>query len=133
MTKFGWDLPPGVTTSMLPGNTPEDQAEEAKLDAIYTAIELAGYAPDEKSERLAESFSKLMDTAYADGRRDAQADEDMAKEYHIMSMEEIVSLLAKQASMRSLENDESGSLQLTREFLLKEIAELDAMYPERNR
>jgi hypothetical protein len=125
------NLPPGVTTSMLPGNTPEDQAAEELMDEIYTAIELAGYAPDEKSERLAASFSKLMDTAYSDGYKTAQMDEAFAQEHNFLSMEKIAELLHQQAQMRSLENDESGCLQLTEDFLRKEIKELNEMYPER--
>src|SRR5262245_22826082 len=31
---FGWDLPPGVTMSMIPGNRPEDLAEEEFWEAF---------------------------------------------------------------------------------------------------
>lgn len=89
MRKFGWDLPPGVTTSMLPGNTPEDAIAEAQADAIYEALTKCGYydvtalddASDAKADKAVEVFSKLLSDAYAAGRVDGMADEAMAAEF----------------------------------------------------
>lgn len=38
MSKFGWDLPPGVTTSMLPGNSPGDEANEAAAADLFNSF-----------------------------------------------------------------------------------------------
>lgn len=82
MRKFGWDLPPGVTTSMLPGNTPEDAAAEAQADAIYEALAQSGYNTDgNEAEKAVELFSKLLSEAYAAGRIDGMTDEAMAAEF----------------------------------------------------
>ena len=35
MSKFGWSLPPGVSVSDIPGNRPEDLAEEVWVDELY--------------------------------------------------------------------------------------------------
>lgn len=32
MNKFGWDLPPGVTENMIPGNRPEDEEVDVTIN-----------------------------------------------------------------------------------------------------
>lgn len=73
MSKFGWDLPPGVTTSMLPGNSREEGEAEAMMDAIYDILEKA-VTEDEKATAL----YGLVSEAYQKGRADARVDEQMA-------------------------------------------------------
>lgn len=46
----GWNLPPGVTERMLPGNRPEDEAEEAWWEAFYDRSREV--MADEEFERL---------------------------------------------------------------------------------
>jgi hypothetical protein len=36
---FGWDLPPGVNVSDIPGNRPEDEVWDNILDDFYTKLE----------------------------------------------------------------------------------------------
>lgn len=38
MSKFGWDLPPGVTSSMIPGNSPWDEQTEKAADDLHKAF-----------------------------------------------------------------------------------------------
>ncbi len=45
MTDWGWDLPPGVTESMLPGNTPQDIAYDKHW---------------EEAEELADGFLDML-------------------------------------------------------------------------
>ncbi len=39
MTDFGWDLPPGVTDSMIPGNRPEDEAHDRDFEELEQQVE----------------------------------------------------------------------------------------------
>jgi hypothetical protein len=39
---FGWDLPPGVTTSMLPGNRPEDELADMIADGWRPHCKVCG-------------------------------------------------------------------------------------------
>jgi hypothetical protein len=42
MSTFGWDLPPGVSTNDIPGNRPQDIAEEHFWDALISRVEAKG-------------------------------------------------------------------------------------------
>lgn len=47
---FGWDLPPGVTPGMLPGNRPEDDEIEIPIVFLYSDIrDLHDFAEREKA------------------------------------------------------------------------------------
>ena len=81
MSKFGWDLPPGVTANMLPGNSVEDAKEEALIEALYEAlIPLRAHAPsnsasveaaeDDVVVRLLEIMKAEVAAAYASGQQD---------------------------------------------------------------
>ena len=50
----GWNLPPGVTTNMLPGNTPADEEMERVLD------ELVPIAREVLAEVLNTNFSATL-------------------------------------------------------------------------
>ena len=39
MSKFGWDLPPGVSANMIPGNRPEDEAWEKLEEEFYASLD----------------------------------------------------------------------------------------------
>src|SRR5215469_1223288 len=87
MTKFGWDLPPGVTTSMLPGNTPAEQKEEAAIDKLYEILgpvlnALGG--PESPHERLVDEavveLYKQIEIAYSSGYADGVSDNQLAKD-----------------------------------------------------
>lgn len=82
MVDFGWSLPPGVTTSMIPGNRPEDEAwdhywqdEEERHIRVYE--EVFGHEPskDEVKDGLEslygdtrEEFTKAIDKDFEDWR-----------------------------------------------------------------
>jgi len=78
---FGWDLPPGVSTSDLPGNRPEDAAIEAAYDEAYELISKAGLldVDEEKVDEIAELIVKAMGDAYSKGYAASRADEAEAK------------------------------------------------------
>lgn len=70
----GFNLPPGCSISDIPGNRPEDEAEEALYDAIYTALDGAIFE-EEHPVRI----KTLIDKAYADGYAKAISDEAEAR------------------------------------------------------
>jgi hypothetical protein len=80
--KFGWSLPPGVTT--LPGESADEQAAEALADAIVIALVesklIEADATSVEIDRAIELLMELVDKAYGDGYRAGQADEAMARE-----------------------------------------------------
>lgn len=77
----GFNLPPGCSVSMLPGNTPEEQAEEAAYEHIISELEaeklLVGESIDESDsgeeweERLVRyimrKIGEARSQAFADG------------------------------------------------------------------
>jgi len=81
MSKFGWDLPPGVTTSMLPGNTPEDEAFEAFLEEIYSHLPTGLSIDADGLDKFTDWLWDLLSNIYRDGYQQGMADERMAKEF----------------------------------------------------
>ena len=87
---FGWDLPPGVTTSMLPGNTKEDEAIEALYNAIYTAFDESMKTEDGNAtaiehdsanyHRLVGRIAQLVSDAWTEGYRSRKAEEQAAQQ-----------------------------------------------------
>jgi hypothetical protein len=57
------NLPPGVTTNMLPGNRPEDIAYDNLCEALAGVVPLS----DEQIDKLAEWVSDKLDAANRDG------------------------------------------------------------------
>ena len=93
MSKFGWSYPPGVTESMLPGNSKEEQEAEAFYDTFYDKMaELATVTPatdtvDAEYHLKAEALDKFvewawkqMGEAYHRGYTDGMGDEAFAQE-----------------------------------------------------
>lgn len=81
MSKFGWSYPPGVTESMLPGNSKEEQEKEAMVESLYEAISpLRAYYDCEAGDAevtedsVVTALEKIIDDAYAKGKADALAD-----------------------------------------------------------
>jgi len=56
MNKFGWDLPPGVSINDIPGNRPEDEAEELFWE------EFAKKLDEEKLEHIELNFPSAGET-----------------------------------------------------------------------
>lgn len=52
------NLPPGVTESMIPGNRPEDEAEERFMEELYE--HLLGVAESHQRDALAVRIDELM-------------------------------------------------------------------------
>lgn len=75
----GWNLPPGVNVNDLPGNRPEDEADEVFLD------KLGEKCPDVPEEMWGEPwfFDAILaarDLAYEFGYTEGQRDEAFAHE-----------------------------------------------------
>lgn len=134
MSKFGWDLPPGVTTNMLPGNTPADVAAEAKADAIYTVLEK--FFPAAQLDECVEEIGKLLDDAYAKGSADGHSDEAMAQDadrdletgHKIYDIGQIIGFMQHQASLLAPENDLAGCLLKAADALREDVVDLDPVY-----
>lgn len=73
----GSNLPPGVTESMIPGNRPEDFADEAFLGALEDRLAAAGLGVDLDDEAIAKAIEIAKELAYAAGYADAEADAAM--------------------------------------------------------
>jgi hypothetical protein len=70
------NLPPGVTTGMLPGNTREDAIAEARMERIYEALDGLGLTEDQ-IDAIAEKVNPLLVDAYQVGFSDGTAEEKM--------------------------------------------------------
>jgi hypothetical protein len=86
----GWNLPPGVNVRDLPGNTPEDEAMEARTEAIYDELldvpflrdpNMSLEDRDRYCEQLCKAIEKLMDKSYMMGYEEGGNDARMAAEY----------------------------------------------------
>lgn len=72
-SQFGWDLPPGVRTSDLPGNRPEDQLAEAAAESLYTGLYEATRAGFSVSE-IMEEWRMAAEQAFIDETEEAEAE-----------------------------------------------------------
>jgi hypothetical protein len=87
MSKFGWDLPPGCRDSDIPGNRPEDMADEQIRDNIEDALKPLGLPNEltdedqEKVEQVIENLFKLINNAHESGYAQAVSDADEARSY----------------------------------------------------
>ena len=77
MSKFGYDLPPGVTTSMLPGNTRKDTDHEELYEAIAESARVE--LPEDGLEQLAVMMENRIGAAYRAGYIAGQSDEAEAR------------------------------------------------------
>ena len=72
---FGWDLPPGVTESMLPGNRPQDIAWDNAIERVLDEHPDLDYDKDrEEVESQALIITELLES-----QREA-AEEDAAEQ-----------------------------------------------------
>jgi len=78
----GYNLPPGVSVRDLPGNRPEDEAGEARYDAIYERLQpLIGERDDKVVWQVIEELDKLLAAAYGEGYAQGKTDEAQAQDY----------------------------------------------------
>lgn len=77
----GFNLPPGVSTSMLPGNTPEELKAEAAYDAIYDKFDEMSWSTMfvEDKEMLADWIYEQFGKAYNEGYQQGVSDEKEAR------------------------------------------------------
>lgn len=61
----GYNLPPGVTEDMLPGNRPEDEEDERFWNALYEALIRTGRNRDPRTDRAVELME--ADLSVGDG------------------------------------------------------------------
>jgi hypothetical protein len=78
---FGWDLPPGVSTRDLPGNTDQDREADRAVafeDALYDKCrEVFSQPPD---ALVIEWLWKQMGEAYSEGYQQGVSDEAYAND-----------------------------------------------------
>lgn len=75
MSKFGWDLPPGCRTSDIPGNRPQDLADEAMYESIDKALSPVWKEHEEENfVKAAENVAKLLNDAFEQGYRQCESD-----------------------------------------------------------
>jgi hypothetical protein len=80
-----WNMPPGVTTNMIPGNRPEDIEEERFWETLYEGLLKAGFSQDaidaideEKSPLAWKAIEITRNIAYNKGVYDGTLDSDMS-------------------------------------------------------
>lgn len=89
---FGWDLPPGVRSSDIPGNRPEDLEEESFYDKLDTQF-IEQYGEKGKKwlsllddidpeDMIYEYINEARIIAYDMGYSQARADDAIEREYH---------------------------------------------------
>ena len=79
MTDFGWNYPPGVTESMIPGNRPEDAALEDLLDHVPDVCPTCKQGTTGDGEyMMADHITVTLDCCVADVRCDFTPDADDA-------------------------------------------------------
>lgn len=73
---FGWDLPPGVSASDIPGNRPEDEAWELLENAFYVANvsdDLWGkFVTKKLDDKLSDFITKAIEYGMEIGHREAE-------------------------------------------------------------
>ena len=68
---FGWDLPPGVNASDIPGNRPEDEAWDKTLDEFYASLK----EPDQAKLDTHQGLWDIVGEAIAFGIKKGKEDE----------------------------------------------------------
>jgi len=97
----GYNLPPECSVSDIPGNRPEDFAEEALFEAIDNALNPMHEVGRSSYDVTVEAIRELIDKAYEDGYNAGRRDEAEAN-YYISGQaakdEEEMAQLYKQAN-----------------------------------
>ena len=75
---FGWDLPPGVNVSDIPGNRPEDEAWDKMLDDFFSKRSSKSPLTDSVSEIVSEAIQYGIDL----GKLDQMQVEQESAFYH---------------------------------------------------
>jgi hypothetical protein len=78
------NFPPGCSIRDIPGNRPEDEAQEAAYEQLCEELEVAGIVHADKvdeewHDHLVQFIMRKMGDAYGEGYQQAQADEAEAK------------------------------------------------------
>ena len=73
----GWNLPPGCNVSDLPGNTREDERNEAIYDRIYAFFDEWGIEEKNESmrDKCAEALFKFIGEVYHEAYGEGMGDE----------------------------------------------------------
>jgi hypothetical protein len=72
------NLPPGVTESMIPGNRPEDEAEEKFWELLYADLTIERLDAIEADEFFQRIIIKARDLAFNEGYEQGKADQALA-------------------------------------------------------
>jgi hypothetical protein len=89
----GWNLPPGVSENMIPGNRPEDAEDERFWNALYQKLSDLGWA-EKRIESLEDNTSiqqviqVTREIAYAIGVAEGQADGELTAYAKMQKQEE---------------------------------------------
>lgn len=78
----GFNLPPGVSVNDIPGNRPEDLAEEDWWDRLFQHPDIpSSYLPEEwwDDEGITKLVILVRDLAYSAGYAEGRADEALAE------------------------------------------------------
>lgn len=73
------NLPPGVTASMIPGNRPGDDDEEAFFEVLYADLTTERVDAIEADESLPRIIIKARDLGYEAGYNAGRADAELEK------------------------------------------------------
>ena len=74
----GYNMPPGVNESDIPGNTPDDALDEQILDDLFGAMQQCGIRFDEEIEmELADRFVEIVRKHMDGATKEADAEERM--------------------------------------------------------
>ena len=75
MSKFGYDLPPGVTSSMLPGNSKEDADREELYEVVSQFWESEEGEPlDNMVDMIETRIAAAYRAGHIDGGREAEGE-----------------------------------------------------------
>ncbi len=82
---FGWDLPPGVRASDIPGNRPEDDRWESIFEGFWGKkgrSEDKEKALDDPPEVYIDLIHEAIEYGIEVGEKEAKASEEESKYYH---------------------------------------------------
>lgn len=78
----GWNLPPGCSVRDIPGNHPEDEADEALAEMISDKFK--NNLDESTLDKLIEWAYELRSDAYSKGYAQCMADDKLAREENVI-------------------------------------------------
>jgi hypothetical protein len=69
-----FNLPPGVTQNMIPGNRPEDVRRDKLREELAALIPNLEDWTDEQADKLADYVEQSMEKAHSEGMKEAESD-----------------------------------------------------------